>query len=103
MYSFWFKHDILTVDKIYQVVSNDKSLPPISRTNIFRFLKEINFRYSEQSQNIALTKKSKTVLLHRQFFEDLQKYREEGQYLYYVDETWVYVGECTNKTWMTEL
>lgn len=58
VHSFRFKREIPTVQKIYQVVSNDESLSPISRTNLFHLLKEMDFRYSKRSQNSALTGKS---------------------------------------------
>ncbi|CAI6363976.1 unnamed protein product [Macrosiphum euphorbiae] len=98
VHSFWFKREIPTVDKIYQVVSNDESLPPISRTSLFRILKEMGFKYSQRSGNGALTEKSKIVLWRRRFLEDLKKYREEGRHIYYLDETSINSGECTIKS-----
>lgn len=95
VHSFWFKHEIPTVDKIYQAVSNDDSLPPISRTGLFRLLKDMGFKYSKRSRNGALTEKSEIVLWRRQFLEDLRKYQKEGRHLYYLDETSINVGECT--------
>ncbi|XP_026818991.1 uncharacterized protein LOC113557623 [Rhopalosiphum maidis] len=83
VHSFWFKREIPTVDKIFQVVSDDDSLPIISRTNLFRLLKEMDFKYSKRSRNSALTEKT-----------------EIGRHLYYLDETWVNAGECTSKTWI---
>jgi hypothetical protein len=100
VFGFWFKREIPTVDKIYKVVSDDDSLPTISRTNLFRLLKDMDFRYSKRSRNSALTEKTEIVLWRRRFLEQLRKYREEGRHLYYLDETWVNAGECTSKTWI---
>lgn len=99
IHSFWFQREILTVHKIYQMVSNDKSLSLILRTNIFYLLKEIDFRYLlKQSQNRALTEKSEIIFWRRRFLEDLRKYREMIDI--YITLTWVNVGECTTKTWV---
>ncbi|XP_003241398.1 uncharacterized protein LOC100568659 [Acyrthosiphon pisum] len=95
VHSFWYKREIPTVDKIYQAVSNDDSLPPISRTGLFRLLKDMGFKYSKRSGNGALTEKSEIVLWRRRFLEDLRKYQKEGRHLYYLDETCINVGECT--------
>jgi len=89
VHSFWLKREIPTVDKIYQVVSNDESLPHISRTSLFHLLKDMGFKYSKRSVNGALTEKTKIVLWRRQFLEDLRKYRKEGRHLDYLDETCV--------------
>ncbi|XP_022167266.1 uncharacterized protein LOC111031563 [Myzus persicae] len=98
VHSFWLKREIPTVDKIHQVVSNDESLPPISRTGLFRLLKNMGFKYSKRSVNGALTEKNKIVVWRRRFLEDLRKYRKEGRHLYYLDETCVHSGECTIKS-----
>ncbi|XP_022160092.1 uncharacterized protein LOC111026344 [Myzus persicae] len=100
VHSFWFKREIPTVDKIHKAVSDDDSLPNISRTNLFRLLKDMEFRYSKRSRNSALTEKTEIVLWRRRYLEQLRKYRDEGRHLYYLDETWVNAGECTSKTWI---
>ncbi|XP_060855582.1 uncharacterized protein LOC132933290 [Metopolophium dirhodum] len=100
IHSFWFKREIPTVDKIFQAVSDDDSLPIISRTNHFRLLKEMDFKYSKRSRNSALTEKTEIVCWRRRFLEQLREYRNEGRHLYYLDETWVNAGECTSKTWI---
>ncbi|KAF0714882.1 DDE 3 domain-containing protein [Aphis craccivora] len=100
VHSFWFKREIPTVDKIHHAVSNDNSLPTILRTNLYRLLKEMDFKYSKRSRNSALTEKTEIVLWRRRFLEQLRKYGDEGRHLYYLDETWVNAGECTSKTWV---
>lgn len=100
VHSFWYKREISTIDKIHQVVSDDDSLPHISRTNLFHLLKLMEFRYTKRSRNSALTEKTEIVLWRRRFLENLEKHREEGRHLYFLDETWINAGECTSKTWV---
>jgi len=95
VHSFWYNREIPIVDKIYQAVSDDDSLPPISRTGLFRLLKDMGFRYSKRSGNGALTEKNEIVLWRRRFLRDIRKYQKEGRHLYYLDETCINVGECT--------
>lgn len=96
VHSIWFQREIPTVDKIHQVVSNDESLPLISRTNLFHLLKELDFRYNKRGKNSALTEKNEIVVWRRRYLESIRKYREEGRHLYYLDETWVNTGDNTN-------
>lgn len=98
VHSFWLKHKIPTVDKIHQVIYHDDSLPTISRKNVFRLLKDIDFRYTKRYWNSALTEKTEIVLWRRRFLKDLRKCRDESRHLYYLDETWINFGECTGKT-----
>lgn len=99
VHSIWFQREIPTVDKIHQVVSNDESLPLISRTNLFHLLKELDFRYNKRGKNSALTEKNEIVIWRRRYLESIKKYREEGRHLYYLGETWINIGECTNNTY----
>lgn len=94
VHGIWLRREIPTVDKIHEAVSGDKSLPPISRTNLYRLLKDLGFRYTKGTRHRALTEKSKIVLQRRRYLENIQKYREEGRRIYYVDETLVNAGVC---------
>lgn len=62
VHSIWFRRETPTVDKIYAAVSSDDSLPPISRTNLFRLLKDLDFRYCKRQRNSALMEKNEIVL-----------------------------------------
>jgi len=98
VHSIWLKREIPSRDKIYQLVSKDESLPKISRTSLYRVLKDMGFEYIRRSKNSAMTEKTEIVLWRRRFLRDLKKYREEGRHIYYVDETSINFGECTIKS-----
>ncbi|KAL4091106.1 hypothetical protein QTP88_025846 [Uroleucon formosanum] len=102
VHSFWLKREIPTLDKIYQVVSKDESLPKISRSSLFRVLKDMGFKYSKRGKNGAITEITEIVLWRRWFLRNLKKYREEGRHIYYVDETCIHFGECTIKSQLNE-
>jgi len=81
-------------------VSNDDSLPPISRTNLFRLLKDLDFRYCKRHRNSALMEKNEIILWRRRYLRSIKKFREEGRHIYYLDETWMNAGDCPNKVWV---
>uniref|UniRef100_A0A2S2PF27 Tc1-like transposase DDE domain-containing protein n=1 Tax=Schizaphis graminum TaxID=13262 RepID=A0A2S2PF27_SCHGA len=89
VHTIWFHREIPTVDKIHQAVTADDSLPSISRTNLFHFLKDLDFRYSKRSRNSAMTEKNEIVVWRRIYLENIKKYREEGRHIYFLNETWV--------------
>jgi len=100
VHSFWLNKSIPTLDKILQVIKDDETLPDISRMNLHRLLKSMDFVYTKRSRNSALIEKDEIVLWRRRYLENIRKYREEGRHLYYLDETWVNAGDCTSKTWV---
>ncbi|XP_060881942.1 uncharacterized protein LOC132953567 [Metopolophium dirhodum] len=87
VHSFWFKRQIPTIDKIYKTVSSDASLPPISKPNLFRLLKDMGFKNNKRGRNSALTENIEIVLWRRRFLGDLRKYQKEGRRLYYLGDT----------------
>lgn len=100
VHSFWFNKTIPTLDKILTTINNDKTLPEISRANLYRMLKFMNFVYTKRSHNSALVEKDEIILWRRRYLTDIRKYREEGRHIYYLDETLVNAGDCTSKTWV---
>lgn len=100
VHQIWFRHEIPTMNKIHQAVSTDKSLPVISRTNLYHLLKKMDFRYTKRSRNSAMTERNEIVGWRRDYLASIKKYRDEGRHIYYLDETWVNAGECTKKTWV---
>lgn len=100
VHKIWRRREIPTVDKVHQAVSADDTLPLISRTNLFRLLKALDFRYIKRNRNSALTERNELVLWRRRYLLGIERYREEGRHIYYLDETWVNAGECTSKIWV---
>ncbi|KAE9521639.1 hypothetical protein AGLY_017935 [Aphis glycines] len=100
VHSFWFNKTIPTLDKILQVIKDDDTLPDISRMNLHRLLKSMDFVYTKRNRNSALIEKDEIVLWRRRYLQNIRKYREEGRHLYYLDETWVNAGDYTSKTWV---
>ncbi|XP_015365184.1 PREDICTED: uncharacterized protein LOC107162689 [Diuraphis noxia] len=94
VHNIWFRREIPTIDKIHKEVSDDKSLPAISRTSLFKLIKDLDFRYCKRSRNSALTEKNEIVVWRRRHLRAIREYREQGRHIYYLDETWVNAGEC---------
>ncbi|KAF0725463.1 DDE 3 domain-containing protein [Aphis craccivora] len=100
VHSFWFNKTIPTLNKILTTINNDETLPNISRTNLYRMLKFMDFVYTKRSRNSALVVKDEIILWRTRYLADIRKYRDEGRHIYYLDETWVNAGDCTSKTWV---
>ncbi|XP_060854825.1 uncharacterized protein LOC132932459 [Rhopalosiphum padi] len=95
IHSFWFNKTIPTLNKILQVINDDDSLPNLSKMNLQRLMKFMDFVYTKCSRNSALIEKDEIVLWRRRYLLNIRKYREEGRTIYYLDETWVNAGDNT--------
>lgn len=100
IHGFWFRREIPTLNKIVQAINDDPSLPNIPCTSLRRVLKELNFEYTKRTRNSALTERGDLVLWRQKYIQDIRRYRSEGRTIYFLDETWVNAGECSNKVWI---
>lgn len=100
IHGFWLRHEIPTLKKIVQAISDDPDLPTIPRTSLQRVLRELGFEYSKRARNSALTEREDIVVWRQKYIIDIRRYRNENRTLYYLDETWVNAGECCSKVWL---
>ncbi|XP_050058746.1 uncharacterized protein LOC126554247 [Aphis gossypii] len=100
IHQFWFRKEIPTLAKIIQAVQDDPDLPNLSRSSFQRLLKDMQFEYTKRNRNSALTEREDLVLWRRQYISQIRRYRQEGRTIYYLDETWVNVGDCSSRVWV---
>ena len=100
VHSFWHKREIPTLQKILVAVHQNEDLPDLPQTNLYRVLKGLNFQYTKRVRNSALIERDDIVIWRNKYLESIRKYRQQGRPIYYLDETWVNAGDCTQKTWV---
>jgi len=100
VHSFWHKREIPTLQKILVAVHQNEDLPDLLQTNLYRVLKGLNFQYTKRVRNSALIERDDIVIWRNKYLEAIRKYRQQGRPIYYLDETWVNAGDCTQKTWV---
>lgn len=71
VHSFWFNRTP-TLDKIMQLINDDDSIPFISRTNLQRLLKCMNFVYTKRSYKSALIEKDEIILWRRRYLDNVR-------------------------------
>lgn len=95
--TFWFNRELPTLQKVLSVVAEDKSLPTLKRSSMYKLLKELKFVFTRRKQNSVLRDRDDLIICRRNYLKDIRQYREEGRTIYYLDETWYNVGECEQK------
>jgi len=97
IHSFWFRRRIPTSKNILLAINSDPKLPSLHFKTLKTVLKDLNFEYTKCGTTCALTETEEIVLWRRKYIEDVQRYRNEGRTIYYLEETWVNVGEYASK------
>ncbi|XP_023312763.1 uncharacterized protein LOC111692866, partial [Anoplophora glabripennis] len=54
VHSFFFKNEIPTLDKILTEIKSRQDLPQMSRSSLYKFMKQINFKYLKRSRKSVL-------------------------------------------------
>ncbi|XP_022903101.1 uncharacterized protein [Onthophagus taurus] len=100
VHGFFIKNELLTLDKIANKLRNEPDLPQISRSSLYTFLKEINFRYVQRNRKSILIERDDIVRWRLRYLNSIKEFRKEGRPIYYVDETWVNEGHTKEKVWV---
>lgn len=93
VHTFWNNCEFPTVQKIMKAIADDKSLPTLKQTLMYKLLKELQFVFSKRRKNCVLMDRKDLIYWRRNYLKNLQNYREERKTIYYLGETWFNIGE----------
>lgn len=102
VHSFFARNEIPTLEKVLVAVNEDHDLPHFSRTNLWRVLRSMNFRFLRRQRKSKLIGRKDIVAWRTSYLQKIRKYREEGRTVYYLDETWLNAAHTTSKCWSDE-
>jgi hypothetical protein len=94
------KNEIPTIDKILQAVNDDPARPNFKRTVLYETIKKLDFVFTKRKRCSVLTEREDLLVWRHNYLYDIRKYRKKGRCIYYLDETWLNAGECTDKVWV---
>jgi transposase len=100
VHQFFFNNEIPTLDKIVQAVNSDHDLPNLSRSAVYKLMKQLNFVYKCRNRKSILVDRDDIIRWRRKYLMDIRKFRREGRTVYYLDETWLNAGHTVTKVWM---
>ncbi|XP_050504984.1 uncharacterized protein LOC126883468 [Diabrotica virgifera virgifera] len=100
VHSFFFKNEMPTLNKILSEFNNRPDLPNMCRSTLYKFLKQINFKYLKRSRRSHLIERDDIIRWRRRYLTSIKEYRSQGKPIYYLDETWVNEGHTKEKVWV---
>lgn len=99
IHSFWLRNELPTIDKILQAVNDDPDLPNFKQTILYSTNKKLDFVFIKRKQCSVLIEREVLLVSRNNYLYYIRKYRE-GHFIYYLDEIWLNVGDCTNQLWV---
>ncbi|KAJ8915262.1 hypothetical protein NQ315_014769 [Exocentrus adspersus] len=100
VHGFFFSNEIPTLDKILNEIKNHQDLPQMSRSTLYKFMKQINFRYLKRNRKSVMIERDDIVRWRVDYLTSIKKFRSEGRPIYYLDETWLNEGHTKGKVWV---
>ncbi|XP_033228885.1 uncharacterized protein LOC117180496 [Belonocnema kinseyi] len=99
MHSFYFNGELPTINNVLTAVNDDDNLPNMSRSSLYRVLRELKFVKFKRQAHKIFTEKGGLIFWRRKYHELIRKYRRENRTIYYLDETWLNVDDvCSPPT-----
>lgn len=67
---------------------------------LYRVLLKMKFIYIKRKRACSvLLEREDLIIWCRNYLHDLKKFQSQSRTKYYLDETWVNAGECSNTVW----
>ncbi|KAE9525310.1 hypothetical protein AGLY_014378 [Aphis glycines] len=102
IHDFWRNREVPTISKILIAINEDPTLPNLKRPS-FKILQE-DLKFGcvkmKKNRNKALLEREDIITWRRNYLEKIRYYRAENRPIYYLDETWINVGETQSRTWV---
>ncbi|KAE9525286.1 hypothetical protein AGLY_014354 [Aphis glycines] len=102
IHDFWRNREVPIISKILIAINEDPMLPNLNQRSLVKVLKNLKFeclKMREARKNVPLEKEN-LITLRRNYLEKIRFLRAEKRPIYYLDETWINVGEIQSRTWV---
>lgn len=101
IHGFFRRNEMPTLDKVLKILNDDKDIfsKNISRTTLYRILKDLGFSYEKRKRQAILLERQDIILWRRNYLRKYTEYKEKNTPIYYLDETWVNEGHSQSRVW----
>ncbi|KAG0420506.1 hypothetical protein HPB47_003459 [Ixodes persulcatus] len=73
------EREIPTLDSILEAVNEDDELPDLSKTTLWRFLKDIGFTFEKRKRRLAPIERSDIIAWRRRYLRAIKEFRRQGR------------------------
>jgi len=88
-----------TAKLLRNLQENDATFPILSKTNLWRWMKQLGFEYKRTSKILIPLDSVSFMAQRAKYFAKLDEIRSNGTAIYYHDETWANSGEEKRVIW----
>lgn len=98
VYSMYKQGEVATLDSLQRNLQENTEIHA-SRTTIWRTLKQNGFRFGTIDKRRVIMESPRIQKLRQEYLIQMKKFRDEGRFICYVDETWYDTHDTVNKGW----
>lgn len=97
----FFKNNLPpTLSAVLSTVNGESDLPNFKRTTLWTLLKESGFTFEKRNKRSLLIERDDIIIWRHSYLRQIKNCRRQQLPIVYLDETWVNVGQTTNKIWV---
>ncbi|KAH6921227.1 hypothetical protein HPB50_027786 [Hyalomma asiaticum] len=93
------KREMPTLDSVLKAVNEDDDLENLSKTTLWRLMKDIGFTFGKRKRNLALIERGDIIAWRRRCLRAIKEFRKQGRSIINLDETWVNAGHTKECVW----
>lgn len=91
-----------TVGLIYKELTKDDAVFPYSLSYFVHILKGMGFEYKTLNQRKVIMDSPRLINLRDNYLKQIEKHREKGNQIIYLDETWYDTHDVSKKGWQKD-
>lgn len=100
VYELYQQNHVATVDSLRKSLITDEIGITCSNTTLWRVLRKVGFRFKTINKRQVIMESSRLLKLRHEYLTTIKKYRAEGRFICYLDETWFDTHDTVKKGWM---
>ncbi|KAL1429601.1 hypothetical protein MTO96_016033 [Rhipicephalus appendiculatus] len=72
------KREMPTLDSVLKAVNEDNDLENLSKTTLWRVMKDIGFTFEKRKRNLALIERGDIIAWRRRYLRAIKEFRIQG-------------------------
>jgi transposase len=101
LYNLYKENHVATIDTLYnKLVENTDVM--CSRSTLWRTLTEHGFKYQTINKRLNIMESDRIRKLRYEYLAMIKKFRNEGRFICYLDETWYDTHDTIKKGWIED-
>lgn len=100
IHQFYFDGTLPTIVKVMTAINEDNSLPTMSKSSIYKLMKQLKFTYIKRTRKSILLDRPDLQIWRQNYLLRISDFRKQNKKVFYLDETWLNEGHTSSYVWV---